>query len=133
MARILVIDDNEEFRASVKDLLETSGYDVALAVDGEDGIQQFEQQGCDLVVCDVFMPRKDGLETITEILKISPATTVISTTGYVASTSGREEALEVNYLNAAQKFGAAHTLVKPFDPDEFIALIRRCLEDASHG
>jgi len=57
MARILVIDDNEEFRASVKDLLETSGYDVALAVDGEDGIQLFEQQGCDLVVCDVFMPR----------------------------------------------------------------------------
>ena len=133
MARILVIDDNEEFRASVKDLLETKGYDVVLAVDGEDGVQLFEQQGCDLVVCDVFMPKKDGLETITEILKISPATPVISTTGYVESTSGREEELEVNYLNAAQKFGATHTLVKPFDPDEFVALIRRSLEDALHG
>jgi CheY-like chemotaxis protein len=73
MARILVVDDNEEFRASIKDLLETNGYDVVLAVDGEDGIRLFEQQGCDLVVCDVFMPKKDGLETITEILKISPA------------------------------------------------------------
>src|SRR6266850_572054 len=133
MARILVIDDNEEFRSSVKDLLEINAYDVVLAIDGEDGIQLFEQQGCDLVVCDVFMPRKDGLETIAEILKISPATPIISTTGYVASTSGREEALEVDYLNAAQKFGAAHTLVKPFDPDAFIALIRRSLEDASHG
>jgi len=133
MARILVIDDNEEFRASVKDLLEINAYDVVLAIDGEDGIQLFEQQGCDLVVCDVFMPRKDGLETIAEILKISPATPIISTTGYVASTSGREEALEVDYLNAAQKFGATHTLVKPFDPDAFIALIRRSLEDASHG
>jgi CheY-like chemotaxis protein len=128
MARILVVDDNEEFRASIKDLLETNGYDVVLAVDGEDGIRLFEQQGCDLVVCDVFMPKKDGLETITEILRISPATPVISTTGYVASTSGRQEDLDVNYLNAAQEFGATYTLVKPFDPDEFVALIRRCLE-----
>jgi len=128
MARILVVDDNEEFRASIKDLLETNGYEVVLAVDGEDGIRLFEQQGCDLVVCDVFMPKKDGLETITEILRISPATPVISTTGYVASTSGRQEDLDVNYLNAAQEFGATHTLVKPFDPDEFVALIRRCLE-----
>lgn len=128
MARILVVDDNEEFRASIKDLLETNGYDVVLAVDGEDGIRLFEQQGCDLVVCDVFMPKKDGLEAITEILKISPATPVISTTGYVASTSGRQEDLDVNYLNAAQEFGATYTLVKPFDPDEFVALIRRCLE-----
>jgi CheY-like chemotaxis protein len=128
MARILVVDDNEEFRASIKDLLETNGYDVVLAVDGEDAIRLFEQQGCDLVVCDVFMPKKDGLETITEILRISPATPVISTTGYVASTSGRQEDLDVNYLNAAQEFGATHTLVKPFDPDEFVALIRRCLE-----
>ena len=128
MARILVVDDNEEFRASIKDLLETNGYDVVLAVDGEDAIRLFEQRGCDLVVCDVFMPKKDGLETITEILRISPATPVISTTGYVASTSGRQEDLDVNYLNAAQEFGATHTLVKPFDPDEFVALIRRCLE-----
>jgi CheY-like chemotaxis protein len=128
MARILVVDDNEEFRASIKDLLETNGYEVVLAVDGEDGIRLFEQQGCDLVVCDVFMPKKDGLETITEILRISPATPVISTTGYVASTSGRQEDLDVNYLNAAQEFGATYTLVKPFDPDEFVALIRRCLE-----
>jgi CheY-like chemotaxis protein len=130
---MLVIDDNEEFRASVKELLEAQGFDVVLAVDGEDGIQVFEEQGCDVVVCEVFMPKRDGLETITAILKISPATPVVSTTGYVASITGRKGDLEIDYLSTAQKFGATHTLVKPFDPDELLVLIRRSLEDAPHG
>jgi two-component system sensor histidine kinase and response regulator WspE len=63
-SRILVIDDYEPFRASVKDLLEANGYDVAVAVDGEDGMRQFELQPFDLVLCDVFMPKKEGMETI---------------------------------------------------------------------
>jgi CheY-like chemotaxis protein len=69
MARILVIDDYEPFRASVKDLLEASGYDVTVAVDGEDGIRQFQLQPFDLVLCDLFMPKKEGMETIRTFVK----------------------------------------------------------------
>src|SRR5215813_8805069 len=80
-ARILIIDDYEPFRASVKDLLEATGYDVAVAVDGEDGIQQFQRQPFDLVLCDVFMPKKEGIETIRDLRQLSTGTPIISMTG----------------------------------------------------
>src|SRR5262249_889316 len=80
-ARILIIDDHEPFRASVKDLLEASGYDVAVAVDGEDGIQQFQRQPFDLVLCDIFMPKKEGMETIRDLRQLSAGTPIISMTG----------------------------------------------------
>lgn len=127
VARILVIDDNEPFRASVRDLLETLGYAVSTASDGEDGVRQFEQAPFDLVVCDLFMPKKDGLETIGDILRKSPGTPIISTTGHEASVTVSGETLKSNYLHAAREFGATHTLVKPFDPDEFLDLVRLCL------
>ena len=133
MARILIIDDNEAFRASVNDLLEGVGYAVATAIDGEDGVRQFEQAPFDLVVCDLLMPRKDGLETISDILKIASTTPIISTTGYSNPRSPVDvAALQGSYLAAAKALGAAHTLVKPFEPEEFLGLVRRCLEAAAH-
>jgi CheY-like chemotaxis protein len=127
MARILVIDDNESFRESVKDLLEAIGHVVGTAGDGEDGVRQFEQTPFDLIICDLFMPKKDGLETISEILRISPATPIISTTGHEASVTMSGEEINSNFLRAAREFGATHTLVKPFNPHEFLALVSQCL------
>lgn len=127
MARILVIDDNESFRESMRDLLEATGYAVSTACDGADGVRQFEVEPFDLVVCDLFMPVKDGLETINDIVKISPLTPIISTTGYDASMTSNGETINGNYLQAAQAFGATHTISKPFDPDGFLDLVRQCL------
>ena len=132
MARILVIDDNEAFRASISDLLERAGYIVATANDGEAGVREFENEPFDLVVCDLIMPRKDGLETISDLLKIAPSTPIISTTGYSDPRSPVDvEALQGSYLAAAQALGATYTLVKPFDPDEFLVLVRQCLTRSS--
>ena len=132
VARILVIDDNEAFRASISDLLEGVGYYVATAADGEDGVKQFSDAPFDLVVCDLIMPRKDGLETISDVLKIAPTTPIISTTGYSDPRSPVDvKALQGSYLAAAQALGATHTLIKPFDPDEFLALVRQCLATGS--
>jgi len=128
MAHILIIDDDESFRASTSDLLEAVGYAVATAKDGDDGIRQFTQTPFDLVICDLFMPTKDGLETINDILRIAPATPIISITGYDLKSSADAPELESSFLGAAQAFGAAHTLMKPFDPDEFLGIVRRCLE-----
>jgi len=119
-ARILIIDDCEPFRTSVKDLLEASGYDVAVAVDGEDGIQQFQRQPFDLVLCDVFMPKKEGMETIRDLRQLSTGTPIISMTG-------RSDALEADFLRMTRKLGATRALTKPFDVEEFLALVRRCL------
>jgi DNA-binding response OmpR family regulator len=120
MARILVIDDYEPFRASVKDLLEANGYDVAVAVDGEDGIRQFELQPFDLVLCDVFMPKKEGMETIRDLRQLTAGTPIISVTG-------RSDAFETDFLRMTRELGATRAITKPFEVDEFLALVRRCL------
>src|SRR4030095_6259368 len=120
MARILVIDDYEPFRASVKDLLEANGYDVAVAVDGEDGIRQFQQEPFDLVLCDVFMPKKEGMETIRDLRHLPTGTPIISVTG-------RSDAFETDFLRMTREFGATRAITKPFEIDDFLALVRRCL------
>src|SRR5215475_13607916 len=119
-ARILIIDDYEPFRVSVKDLLEANGYDVAVAVGGEDGIQQFQLQPFDLVLCDLFMPKKEGMETIRDLRQLSAGTPIISVTG-------RSDAFEADFLRMTRKLGATRALTKPFDVEEFLALVRRCL------
>ena len=119
-ARILIIDDYEPFRASVRDLLEANGYDVAVAVDGEDGIQQFRLQPFDLVLCDLFMPKKDGMETIRDLRQLSAGTPIISITG-------RNNTFETDFLRMTRELGATRAITKPFDVEEFLALVRRCL------
>ena len=120
MARILVIDDYEPFRASVKDLLEANGYDVAVAVDGEDGIRQFQQQPFDLVLCDIFMPKKEGMETIRDLRQLSTGMPIISVTG-------RSDAFETDFLRMTRELGATRAITKPFEVDDFLAVVRRCL------
>jgi DNA-binding response OmpR family regulator len=119
-ARILIIDDYEPFRASVKDLLEANGYDVAVAVDGEDGIQQFRLHPFDLVLCDLFMPKKEGMETIRDLRLLSAGTPIISVTGL-------SDAFETDFLRMTRELGATRAITKPFDVEEFLALVRQCL------
>ena len=118
--RILVIDDYEPFRASVRDLLEANGYDIAVAVDGEDGIRQFQQQSFDLVLCDVFMPKKEGIETIRDLRQLSTGTPIISVTA-------RSDAFVADFLRMTRELGATRAITKPFEVDDFLALVRRCL------
>ncbi len=60
MPRILVIDDDELVRGTTKAVLERTGHEVTLAVDGEDGLRQFQREFCDLVVCDSPWPRQSS-------------------------------------------------------------------------
>jgi two-component system, chemotaxis family, chemotaxis protein CheY len=130
MPHILIIDDNESFRASTRDLLEAVGYSVSTASDGADGVRQFQQATFDLVICDLFMPRKDGLETINDIRKLASGTPIIATSGYAGLDPEKAKGKQnVNYLRAAEEFGATHTLVKPFETEAFLALVRSCVEN----
>src|SRR5262249_6410289 len=119
-ARILIIDDYEPFRASMKVLIETNGYDVAVAADGEDGIRQFKLQPFDLVLCDVFMPKKEGMETIRDLRELSAGTPIISVTG-------RSDTFKIDFLRMTRELGATRTITQPFEVDEFLTLVRRCL------
>ena len=127
MAHVLVIEDDELLRSTLKTMLESSGHVVTLAVDGQDGVQKFEREPFDLVLCDVFMPQKEGLETIREIRQLSAGVPIISMTG---SGGGADP----DFLRMARNFGATQTIAKPFKRGDLLALVRQCLGAAIlHG
>jgi len=108
MARILVIDDDDTVRLSVRLALEDADHLVEDAADGEKGVAMFRENPADLVVTDIFMPEKEGLETIDEIKRLRPDTKIIAISG-----GGRMD--PEDYLSIAKSVGADHSLLKPFD------------------
>lgn len=126
MARILVIDNHKLVRDTIKVTLELEGHEVVLAGDAQDGIREFGSLRYDLVICDVFMPDKAGLEAISEIRGLSAIAPIIAMTG------GFAEAPEARFgsdlLRIARHNGANLTLSKPFRRDELMELVRRCLD-----
>jgi len=116
--RILVIDDDESVRDSLKDLLSVHGYQVAVARDGREGLEVLHRQRFDLVVTDLLMPNVDGIEIIREIRKHDASLKVLAI-------SGGDHATHFLHLNAAQALGADDVLKKPFDEESLLAAIRR--------
>ena len=120
MATILIIDDDRMFREMLIRLLEKNGYDVLEADGGVSGLKQFQCASPDLVVCDLIMPDKEGIETIQEIQKINRSVPIIAVTG------GGKVAPEI-YLMLAEGMGAQKTFSKPFVSQEFLQAITLCL------
>ncbi|MCX7043902.1 MAG: response regulator [Candidatus Sumerlaeota bacterium] len=120
MTRILVIDDEEQVRKTLQLILEQAGYEVIGAPDGNVGIELFRKNPTDLVITDLLMPEKEGLETIMEIRRDFPDAKIIAISG-----GGREGAL--NFLAVAQKMGAAATLSKPFERKQLLEAVTKVL------
>src|SRR5262245_49424881 len=115
--RVLVVDDNEDLRATVQALLQADGFEVAVAADVEAALAQHRERPADVVVTDLFMPDKDGIETIIELRKLYPSVKIVAISGWT-STRGSD------YLQVAREIGAAATLQKPFDPQELSRVVR---------
>lgn len=96
--------------------LEKAGYDVNQAEDGLKGIESFKREPVSLVVTDIIMPEKEGMETILELKKINPKVRIIAISG-----GGRS--VPDDYLNVAEYFGAIKSFMKPFDMNEFISTL----------
>jgi len=122
MKRILIIEDDPEVRQLLKVLLTRSGYEVAEAEDGKAGIHAYRTQPCDLVITDLIMPRKEGLETIVDLRREFPDLKIIAI-------SGGSRAGQVDYLNAAKLCGASHIFRKPFDNQDLLDSVRGLLEE----
>lgn len=127
MARILVIDDDVTFRASLRALLQGAGYAVVAAPAWRDELQLLRQEPLDLAISDVLMPGEDGPDAIDEILRIFPDTPIIATAGRAALGTRAEAAHGERRLRAAEERGADYTLLKPFDIEEFLALVRHAV------
>lgn len=119
--RILVIDDDDAVRDSLHVILSCAGYDVTTADCGDTGIAEFRTLRPDLVVTDIMMPDKDGIETIREIRDIDPDAKILAVSGHMRG-------LSVNFLDTIRHLGADAALAKPFDSDEFLATVEACLE-----
>jgi len=127
MARILVIDDDNLLRETVSTMLVAGGHEVILAVHGDDGVRLFQEQPIDLVVCDVFMPQKEGLETVQEIRRLSASVPIISMTGSFTPEPKSSSGGDPDFLRMARAFGATQTITKPFRMADLLGLVRQCL------
>jgi CheY-like chemotaxis protein len=129
MALILVIDDDEMVRSTVKAMLESRGHAVAVAVDGEDGLRQLRQRPFDLVLCDIFMPNKDGIGMLREVRCADSALPVIIMTGGSPNAGRIGERTDVDYLDMARLLGATRTIGKPFTIKQLIDLVNEALAE----
>ncbi|RMF90686.1 MAG: response regulator [Nitrospinota bacterium] len=121
MKRILVIDDEAPVRRMLRQTLEYAGYTVVEAEDGKEGLKQYRAEPADLVITDILMPEKEGLETIRELRREFPETKIIAISG-----GGRSGVLD--FLNVAEKLGAHRTFHKPFSLQDLLTAIRELLE-----
>jgi CheY-like chemotaxis protein len=120
MARIVIIEDDEALRPALLRTVEKLGHEAVAEPDGKAGLGRVRAWPPDLVITDMIMPEKEGVETIRELRRDFPAVKIIAISG-----GGRGSSAD--YLNFAKKFGAAATLAKPFSRDELRAVIDRTL------
>lgn len=114
---VLIAEDDEAIRGLVRQCLEGAGYDVCEAANGNEALRALRAMPFDLVITDILMPEKDGLETIVFVRKHRPQTKVIAI-------SGNQNQL---FLNNACGLGAARVLTKPFRPRELLDLVTELL------
>ena len=117
MAKILVIDDDEIIRSLLREFLERDGHEVMEAENGRIGITLFHENGADLVITDLIMPEKEGIETIRELRRDFSDVKIIAISG--GGTIGPE-----TYLQMAKSMGADRVFDKPFNMQKMSEAIR---------
>lgn len=124
--RILIIDDEPATLDLLERVLELEGYEAVLASNGQEGVEKFQESPCDLVVTDMVMPGKDGLQTILDLRLESPDLPVVAISG--DGTIPKER-----YLTVASYLEGVVTLAKPFTMQDFTAVVKRLLESTEPG
>jgi len=115
---ILIIDDDDQFRGFLRELLESKGFHTFEASNGEAGLLAYEQHNPDMVLTDIIMPEKEGLEMIKDLIKVDPKARIIAMTG------GGNYGFCNNYVQLAKIMGAYTALVKPFQTEVLMNAIR---------
>lgn len=121
-ARVLVIEDDELVRETLESVFDRAGYRVAAVENGVAGTEWLKLNAADVVVTDIYMPEKEGIETIMQIRRDHPAIKIVAISG------GGESGL-LTVLSFAEKLGAKRVLRKPFAPADIIAAVEEVLND----
>jgi DNA-binding response OmpR family regulator len=117
MASVLIVDDQDMVRRTLRLALESEDLDVREAGDGDEALRMYSLAPADVVVIDIVMPNKEGIETIFELRRSAPRVKIIAM-------SGRDT---VDFLDMARKLGADHVLRKPFEMRTLVDLVHSCL------
>jgi DNA-binding response OmpR family regulator len=120
MARILVVDDNAVVRKVIRQALELEGHDVMVAEDGNEALDCFRERVADLVITDIVMPGKEGIETILELR-------LLETDVKILAISGGGLVSPSVYLTSAKLLGADGSIAKPFTARELIEAVDELL------
>jgi DNA-binding NtrC family response regulator len=118
--RIMVVDDDAGIRRTLQILLNKAGYEVIQACDGSEAVRLWRDRGGDLVITDLHMPEKDGIQTIIELLSHTPGIRIIAMSG-----GGQTKRLDL--LGNMALLGSVHTIEKPFTLAEMMTVVNRAL------
>ncbi len=116
MSKILIIDDDPLLRSTLGDILRIDGHRVYLAENGDVGLRVLESHEVDLMITDIFMPEREGIETIVEVRRARPNLKILAI-------SGGGQVRDMDFLPMARKLGAHGVLSKPFEPDDVLRAI----------
>jgi DNA-binding response OmpR family regulator len=122
MAKIYVFDDEPSILLMIKKMLEKAGYEVDIALNGKEGMELFKRNVPDLLITDIIMPEKEGLETILELRKSYPELKIIAISGGGRISPG-------GYLPGAKLLGANIVFEKPLDQKEFFQAVALLLDE----
>ncbi len=114
-AKVLLVDDEKDFVELIAERLETRGFEVLQAFSGDHALTLLNEESPDIVILDVLMPGKDGLETLSEIKTLKPLTEVIMLTGHGTV----ETAIQ------GMKLGAYDYLMKPTEIEDLVIKINK--------
>lgn len=123
MANILVVDDEALLRRVVRKMLEAAGHQVLEAGNGNEALAMVAQTPPDLIIMDVLMPEREGIETIASLRRAKSAIPILAVSG-----GGRTKMTE--FLKIAERFGADASLRKPFDQKTLLGAVERLLNKA---
>ncbi|MFH2012415.1 MAG: response regulator [Pseudomonadota bacterium] len=120
-AKLLLVDDEENFIETLAERLRNRNYDVTTALNGEDALQKINEYDIDIAIIDVMMPGLSGIETLSEIKRLKPLVEAFMLTGHATV----ETAIE------GMKLGAYDYLMKPCDMDQLLAKIEEAKDKKS--
>jgi two-component system nitrogen regulation response regulator NtrX len=121
MAKILIIDDEKSIRKTLREILEYEKYQVEEAADGSEGIELVKKEKYDIILCDIKMPKMDGIEVLDKIMQLSADTPIVMISGH----GNIETAVE------AVKKGAFDFIAKPLDLNRLLVTIRNAMDKST--
>jgi CheY-like chemotaxis protein len=118
----MVVEDDSAVKELLREILERAGHEVTAAGNGKEAMALYKKSPADLIITNILMPEKEGLETIQELRRENPDIKIIAI-------SGGGQIGPADYLEVARRFGATRTFSKPFDRKELLRAVEELLDE----